>query len=107
MPEMTIQFPNQSRCYDPARQCVRFSGHDSVFEILFFVEDEALSRMNPGTSKDEVGFLSAFDANRDHIVEVAAAPFAYARIGYIYECQINPEQSQERRDFWPASQEAS
>ncbi len=71
MPEMTIHFPNHSRCYDPARQCVRFSGHDSVFEILFFVEDEALSRMSPGTSRDEAGFLSAFDANRDRILEVA------------------------------------
>ena len=69
--EMTIHFPNHSRCHDPARQCVRFSGHDSVFEILFFVEDAALSRMSPDASNDEAGFLSVFDENRDRILEAA------------------------------------
>ena len=67
-----IDFPNHSRSYDPTRRAVRFWGSDSAIEVSFFVNEDALIRIQPETSLDESGFLSAFDANRDLICAAAA-----------------------------------
>ncbi len=40
-----LNFPNQSRIFDPARRAVRFWGHDSAMEWSFFVTEEALQRL--------------------------------------------------------------
>jgi hypothetical protein len=74
-----IAFPNQSRSYDPARRAVRFWGHDSVIEASFFVNEDALRRIDPDVHADELGFLRAFDSNRDLIC--AAAARVYVRGG--------------------------
>ncbi len=74
-----IAFPNQSRSYDPARRAVRFWGHDSVIEAAFFVNEDALRRIDPDVRADELGFLKAFDSNRDLIC--AAAARVYVRGG--------------------------
>lgn len=68
---MTINFPNPSRSYDAKRRFVCFWGYDQVIEVSFFVEQDALSRIDPETKQDEAGFLSAFDVNRDRILRVA------------------------------------
>jgi uncharacterized protein DUF1488 len=67
-----IDFPNHGRSYDPTRHAVRFWGHDSAIEASFFIETDALARIQPGIRPDESGFLSAFDANRDRICAAAA-----------------------------------
>ena len=67
-----IDFPNHSRSYDPTRRAVRFWGHDSAIEASFFVNEDALTRIQPGIRPDESGFLNAFDANRDKICAAAA-----------------------------------
>ena len=67
-----IDFPNHSRSYDVTRHAVRFWGHDSAIEASFFVDEEALARIQPGVRPDESGFLNAFDANRDKICAAAA-----------------------------------
>jgi hypothetical protein len=67
-----IEFPNQSRSYDPTRRAVRFWGHDSAMEASFFIAEDALKRIQPDTTLDEPGFLSAFDSNRDLICAAAA-----------------------------------
>jgi hypothetical protein len=67
-----IDFPNHSRSYDPTRRAVRFWGSDSAIEVSFFVNEDALIRIQPEASLDESGFLSAFDANRDLICVAAA-----------------------------------
>jgi hypothetical protein len=67
-----IDFPNHSRSYDPTRRAVRFWGSDSAIEVSFFVNEDALTRIQPEASLDESGFLSAFDANRDLICAAAA-----------------------------------
>jgi hypothetical protein len=67
-----IDFPNHSRSYDPTRRAVRFWGSDSAIEVSFFVDEDALTRIQPEASLDESGFLSAFDANRDLICAAAA-----------------------------------
>ena len=67
-----IDFPNHSRSYDPTRRAVRFWGHDSAIEASFFINEDALKRIQPDAHPDESGFLSAFDSNRDLICDAAA-----------------------------------
>ena len=74
---MALNFPNVSRSYDAHRRCVRFWGYDETFEVCFFVEQDAFSRLNPGSNADEAGLLSLFDRYRDKIL--AAARDAYRR----------------------------
>jgi hypothetical protein len=67
-----IDFPNHSRSYDKTRHAVRFWGHDSAIEASFFINEDALRRIQPDARLDESGFLNAFDANRDLICAAAA-----------------------------------
>jgi hypothetical protein len=67
-----IDFPNHSRSYDHTRRAVRFWGYDSAMEASFFIEENALRRIQPDAHPDESGFLKAFDANRDLICAAAA-----------------------------------
>ena len=78
---MALSFPNQSRFYDATRRAVRFWGHDSAMEAVFFVTADALKRVQPGIRSDEAGLLSAFDANRDLIHAAAAKVYARGRRG--------------------------
>ena len=67
-----IEFPNYSRSYDRTRHAVRFWGYDSAMEASFFINDAALRRIQPNIRLDELGFLNAFDSNRDLICAAAA-----------------------------------
>jgi hypothetical protein len=67
-----IDFPNHSRSYDHTRRAVRFWGHDSAIEASFFVNEDALTLIQPDAHRDESGFLNAFDSNRDLIYAAAA-----------------------------------
>jgi hypothetical protein len=78
---MTLSFPNQSRFYDATRRAVRFWGHDSAMEASFFVNADALKRINPDMLFDEVGLLSAFDLNRKLIYATAAKVYERRRKG--------------------------
>jgi hypothetical protein len=78
---MALSFPNQSRSYDSRKQCVRFWAHDASFEIPFFVEAGALSRIDPNATSDEHGLLNVFDLNRDRICAAAGRVYARARRG--------------------------
>lgn len=72
---MTIEFPNHSRSYDPARSRIRFWGYDRAMEIAFILEEEALRRIAPETPRDEAGILRAFDVHRDRISAMAAKAY--------------------------------
>src|SRR5256885_17136737 len=61
---MALNFPNQSRSYDATRRAVRFWGHDSAMEASFFVNEDALKRIQPDMRFDEAGFFGGFDFNR-------------------------------------------
>jgi len=79
---MTLAFPNPSRSFDEARNAVRFIGHDGMFQISFFVEAGALSKSDgamraPGAT--EAKCLSAFDALRTSIHEVARKAYSHRR----------------------------
>jgi len=67
-----IEFPNHSRSYDRTRHAVRFWGHDSAIEASFFIDEDALKRIQPDARPNESGFLNAFDSNRDLICAAAA-----------------------------------
>src|ERR1700680_2265114 len=60
-----LSFPNQSRFYDATRRAVRFWGHDSAMEASFFVNEDALKRVQSDMRLDEAGLLRAFDLDRD------------------------------------------
>ena len=75
---MTLEFPNRSRSFDEARNAVRFTGHDGMFEVPFFVEARALER--PGKAEpSEADFLRAFDAARNSILKIARKAYSHGR----------------------------
>ena len=51
---------------------MRFWGYDSAIEASFFINEDALARIQPDVGHDESGFLNAFDSNRDLICATAA-----------------------------------
>lgn len=69
---MPLNFPNESRSYDATRRAVRFWGYDSAMEASFFVDEDALKRIEPNVRFDEAGFLGVFDSIRDLIYATAA-----------------------------------
>ncbi len=68
---MKLHFPNPSRSFDSDSGRVLFWGYDSTMEVSFFLETDALQRLNPEMNKAEPELLKAFDAARDRIYEVA------------------------------------
>lgn len=77
---MTLAFLNPSRSFDEGRKAVRFTAHDGMFEVRFFVEAEALAKSDPElrrTGASETKYLAAFDALRTSIHDVARK--AYSR----------------------------
>jgi Protein of unknown function (DUF1488) len=78
---MTLSFPNRSRSYDATRRVVQFWGHDEAFEASFFVNEDALKRIQPDMRSNEAGLLRAFDLNRDLIYAAAAKVYRRGRKG--------------------------
>jgi Protein of unknown function (DUF1488) len=68
---MSLSFPNQSRSYDATLRAVRFWGHDGAMEASFFVNEDALKRIEPRMQANESGLLRAFDLHRDLIYAAA------------------------------------
>ena len=78
---MPLNFPNRSRSYDATPRAVRFWGHDGAMEASFFVNEEALKRIQPDMRPDEAGLLSAFDSHRDLIHATASKVYKRGRKG--------------------------
>ena len=74
---MSLNFPNLSRSYDATLRAVRFWGHDGGF----FVNEEALKRIQPDMRPDEAGLLSVFDSHRDLIHAIASKVYKRGRKG--------------------------
>ncbi len=79
MKSRTLNFPNPSRSYDENGHTVRFWGYDLAIEISFFIEERALSKIQPDAKLTEAEFLNTFDHHRDRICEVANS--IYSRRG--------------------------
>jgi hypothetical protein len=75
---MALHFSNASRNYDLARHCVRFWGHDSAFEISFYLNEEALSKISPYADRDEASLLHVFDVNRARIERAASVAYSHS-----------------------------
>jgi hypothetical protein len=78
---MTLAFPNPSRSFDEARNAVLFW----LFEIRFFVEAGALAISGtalPMSGMSEAKCLSAFDAVRTSILEIAREAYSHGRRNY-------------------------
>lgn len=78
---MALRFPNHSRSYDATRRAIRFWGYDSAMEASFFVDVEALKRIQPDMTFDEAGLLTAFDSNRELIYATAAKVYGRGHRG--------------------------
>ncbi|MGQ0484334.1 MAG: DUF1488 domain-containing protein [Hyphomicrobiales bacterium] len=78
---MAIEFHNLSRRYDATRRCVRFSGYDGALETSFFVEEEAIWRLDAIARKDEAALLDAFDRHRERICRAASQAYGKHRKG--------------------------
>ena len=78
---MALSFPNRSRWYDRSRRAVRFWGNDSAMEAAFFLTEDALKQIVPGTRLDEAGLLGAFDSHRELIYAAAAKVYGRGRRG--------------------------
>jgi len=74
-----LNFPNQSRVFDPTRRAVRFWGHDGAMEWSFFVTEDALKRLQPNMKYDEASVLRAFDDHRDAIYLAAVRTYKRER----------------------------
>lgn len=64
------------------RNAVRFSGHDGMFEVKFFVEVAALAKSPTalaGAAASETKCLSAFDTLRTSIHKVASKVYSRDR----------------------------
>ena len=82
---MTLAFPNPSRSFDEARNAIHFFGHDGLFEIRFLVEAGALVISGTGlpmSGMSEAKCLSAFDAVRASILEIAREAYSHGRRNY-------------------------
>jgi hypothetical protein len=68
---MALEFLNDTRSFDAARQCVSFWGYDSAFEVMFRLDHTALGSLIGKQQLTEPTALKAFDANRDQIQKAA------------------------------------
>ncbi len=75
---MTLTFPNPSRSFDEAHNVVRFTGYDGVFQVPFIVEAAALITSG-GKAFREAECLTAFDAARELILDVARKAYSDRR----------------------------
>jgi hypothetical protein len=78
---MSLNFPNQSRSYDATLRAGRFWGHDGAMEVSFFVNEDALNRIEPSMRSEESGFLNAFDSHRGLIYAAASKVYRRSRKG--------------------------
>ena len=83
---MALDFPNAARALDARRGSISFWGADSLREIAFHVEGEALRKLGAPGEANEDDLLAAFDRNRDAIRKAAKTaygrnPGGYHRLG--------------------------
>jgi hypothetical protein len=78
---MALGFPNLNRFYDVKMGAIRFWGHDGAMEASFFVNEDALRKIQPDIGADGDGLLRAFDSNRDLICAAAAKVYQRGRKG--------------------------
>lgn len=77
---MSLSFPNRSRSFDENGNRVRFTGYDGVFEVRFFVEAAALTKLSVKSLATENEYLRAFDDLRETILAIAGKVYDRGRM---------------------------
>ena len=60
---------------------MRFSGYDNTREIPFFVEEDAVRKLEAGLLSSAEALLAAFDRHRDRICKTALHVYGKKREG--------------------------
>ena len=81
---MTLGFPNPSRSFDATVNCVRFCGHDSAIEVSFFIEVDALAKLQPKLVQQEANILDAFDDEIGKIHAAASKMYGKSSRKYVF-----------------------
>jgi Protein of unknown function (DUF1488) len=55
---VSLSFPNPSRSYDATQRAVQFWGHDGAMEASFFLNEDALRRIEPTMQPSESALLN-------------------------------------------------
>ncbi len=76
---VSLSFPNSLRSYDTSHHRVRFVGYDGISQISFFLESDALARIDARVRRDEASALSVFDKNIERILDAAAKAYRGTR----------------------------
>ena len=76
---MALSFPNSSRSYDETHHRVRFIGHDGIVQVSFYLESDALARIDAGIRYDEAMALAVFDKNIELIRSAASKAYRGTR----------------------------
>lgn len=63
-PMASVSSTKAGPIYNATLHAVRFWRHDGAIEASFYVNEDALKRIQPELRPDEAGILDAFDANR-------------------------------------------
>lgn len=82
---MTLTFPNPSRNFDARRDAMRFSGHDGMFEVVFYAAAAGLLKAaseRRGAERSEAACLAAFDATRASVHDAARKAYGGGRQPY-------------------------
>ncbi|MDH7797558.1 MULTISPECIES: DUF1488 domain-containing protein [unclassified Beijerinckia] len=85
---MTLTFPNPSRSFDQARNAIRFTAHDGLFEVPFYVAIDALAKSGNRASS-EAECLKAFDAARSSVQDAARAAYTNGHRGFYMLKAVN------------------
>lgn len=72
---MSLSFPNTSRSYDETRHSIRFTGHDGINQIVFFLAADGLSYFDSRAGRNEQSALRVFDTNINRILAAAAKAY--------------------------------
>lgn len=82
---MALGFPNQARSFDSTKNRISFLGHDKIMEVSFFIEAEALQKLDPRAGNSETDLLGAFDVAITQIHEAAQKAYKSGNQGsYVY-----------------------
>jgi hypothetical protein len=87
---MALSFPNPSRSYDVARNCVCFWGYDGAIEVSFYLDIGALQKLRPEMNDVGTGWVEAFDVEEKRIHKVAAMVYARGDKGP-YACSLSAD----------------
>ncbi len=88
MKTTVLSFPNRNRSFDEVRQRVRFWAYDGALEISFFVEKDALLKLNPRMDATEAACLAVFDKALKQIQTAANRVYSSGPKGS-YTCTLS------------------